>query len=416
MIDLIREMSETLGRNKMRTCMTGSAVSVGIFLLIVLLGATNGVIHAFEKMSGDMDMDAIYVYGNFTTLPYAGLKEGRFISLDNRDRATVANDLKKNVTTSGAAISRTTTIKNGNNDTEIRLNGVTSARFDIKKIKIQSGRVLNDVDLRDRTKVIVVSNKCASRLFPEEKNVVGKVVTIDSTCYRVVGVYQDEYNDRSIHTYIPLSTMQLVYRRGPFFDNLEIKTKGIDSKEASQKFNSDIIRTLSKNHQYAPNDAGALWVYSTREGAEQTSIAMNALRTSMWVVGLLTLLGGVVGISNIMLITVKERTREFGIRKALGARSSSILKSVMLESVVITSFFGYIGLVLGVFTTEYLDHVAGTKKVDVGVFEAVIFLDPTVDMSVAIGALITLIIAGLFAGFFPARKAVKCRVVEALKS
>ena len=199
-------------------------------------------------------------------------------------------------------------------------------------------------------------------------------------------------------------------------DQLTLQTRNISDAASDSIFQRDFKKAEAGIHSFSPTDEGAIWMFNTAVGAEETDKAMGYLNTALWVIGLLTLLSGVVGISNIMLITVKERTHEFGIRKALGARSWSILRSVLLESVIITAISGYIGLVCGILMTEYLNATAGQETMTVADQTMYTFLNPTVNMTVAIEALFVLIIAGLVAGFFPAWKAVRVKPIEALNA
>ena len=195
-----------------------------------------------------------------------------------------------------------------------------------------------------------------------------------------------------------------------------LQTHNAASLEGDSILRSDLRRALATRHRFDPTDDNALWMWNSARGAEETAKAMSILRNALWFIGLLTLLSGVVGVSNIMLITVKERTHEFGIRKALGARPWSILRSVMAESILITAFFGYVGMVAGIAATEWLNVVAGTKAVEVADMKMEVFLNPTVDLGIAVQALLVLVVAGIVAGFVPARKAVHVKPVEALNA
>ena len=396
--------------------MTGIAVSVGIFLLILLLGATNGVINAFEKAIGGQAMDVVNVYGSQTTIPFDGLKEGRDVILDTRDLNTASKRFPTQVTNAAAVNSiYDVNLACLDNSVSSTILGVMPNFFKMRPMELLYGRYTNDIDIKERRKTIVITDNCAKKLFPNLSNAVGNDIEANGISYKIVGILKDKEDSRWIQSYIPITTMQTIYKQGITYHSLQLQTKNVKTDEESKAFTSSLAAALSKNHNYSPTDTQAIWTYNQARGAQETNKAMNILRTAVWIIGLLTLLGGIVGVSNIMLITVKERKKEFGIRKALGARSLSILKSVMLESVIITSFFGYIGLILGIAATEYLAYIAGEKRVNVGVSEVTVFLNPTVNLNVAFGALLTLIIAGLLAGFFPARKAVKSKVVEALK-
>ncbi len=417
MLDSLQEILANLRRNKLRTALTGLSVSVGIFLLIVLLGAGNGLIHALEHNSGNMALDVVSIWPGFTSKPYDGWGKGRRVRIDNRDLRLAGSRFPDQVIRSTGTLSQSNvTVIAGNKNANGWFTGVFPEYADINRVSLVAGRFVSPLDLRERRKVMVVGKKTAEELFDQAVRAVGRTVVVDSMAFRIVGVYSDRGRMGSMEAYIPLTTLQLVYKKGTDLENIRLRTRGVDTDEADSAFRNGMLRSLSVLHRFAPDDERAVWIYNMTTGAKENAKAMSMLRTSLWVVGLLTLLSGVVGISNIMLITVKERTHEFGIRKALGARPWSILRSVLLESVIITTLFGYVGLVLGVAATEYMNAVAGRQTVTVADMEMPVFLDPTVDLGVALRALAVLIVAGLLAGFVPARKAVRVKPIEALRA
>ncbi len=417
MADALQEILANLRRNKLRTALTGLSVSVGIFLLIVLLGAGNGLIHAFENNSGNMALDVVQLWPGATSKPYGGLAEGRSIRFDNRDLRLTGNGFPDRVVRSTGKLSQSgVTVVAGNKSTDGELTGVYPDYADMNKVVIVAGRFVSPLDLREQRKVMVVGRRTAVDLFGSADRAVGHFVVVDSAAFRLVGVYADRGQMGSMEAYVPFTTLRLVYKKGTDVGSILMRTRGVDTDAADTLFRTDLVRAFGQLHRFAPDDERALWVYNSTTGAKESAEAMRVLRTALWVVGLLTLLSGVVGISNIMLITVKERTHEFGIRKALGARPWSILRSVLLESVLITALFGYVGLVLGVLATEYMNLVAGQQTVTVADMEMPVFLDPTVDLGVALRALLVLIVAGLLAGFFPARRAVRVKPIEALRA
>lgn len=417
MIDLLRELFSALGRNKLRTVLTGCSVTVGMFLLIVLLGASNGVIHAFMANAGGLRLDVVNVYNGTTSKVWQGMQANRSIQLDDRDHNLLPRRFEEQVMQANRVVEQSAKVRFRNETASMSVRGVTAEYLLTNPLKLLAGRFVNPLDERDRRKSIVVSSKVLEQLKLNQpaSAVVGQVLEVDSLCFRIVGVFADRENERQLYGYIPFSTARLLQKKGSRYDFLELKTQGVSDDSASERFARGVRRASGAVHRFAPDDQGALFIYNEARNAAGVNKSMDVLHTATWIIGLLTLLGGVVSVSNIMLITVRERTREFGIRRALGARPLAILREVMLESVLITAFFGYMGIFLGVLATEWLDASYGRQVVDVGVGQGVVFLNPTVDMRIALQALVVLIVAGLVAGYYPARKAIRARVVDALK-
>lgn len=417
MIDLLRELFSALGRNKLRTVLTGCSVTVGMFLLIVLLGASNGVIHAFMANAGGLRLDVVNVYNGTTSKVWQGMQANRSIQLDDRDHNLLPRRFEEQVMQANRVVEQSAKVRFRNETASMSVRGVTAEYLQTNPLKLLAGRFVNPLDERDRRKSIVVSSKVLEQLKLNQpaSAVVGQVLEVDSLCFRIVGVFADRENERQLYGYIPFSTARLLQKKGSRYDFLELKTQGVSDDSASERFARGVRRASGAVHRFAPDDQGALFIYNEARNAAGVNKSMDVLHTTTWIIGLLTLLGGVVSVSNIMLITVRERTREFGIRRALGARPLAILREVMLESVLITAFFGYMGIFLGVLATEWLDASYGRQVVDVGVGQGVVFLNPTVDMRIALQALVVLIVAGLVAGYYPARKAIRARVVDALK-
>lgn len=417
MIDLLRELFSALGRNKLRTVLTGCSVTVGMFLLIVLLGASNGVIHAFMANAGGLRLDVVNVYNGTTSKVWQGMQANRSIQLDDRDHNLLPRRFEEQVIQANRVVEQSAKVRFRNETASMSVRGVTAEYLQTNPLKLLAGRFVNPLDERDRRKSIVVSSKVLEQLKLNQpaSAVVGQVLEVDSICFRIVGVFADRENERQLYGYIPFSTARLLQKKGSRYDFLELKTQGVSDDSASERFARGVRRASGAVHRFAPDDQGALFIYNEARNAAGVNKSMDVLHTATWIIGLLTLLGGVVSVSNIMLITVRERTREFGIRRALGARPLAILREVMLESVLITAFFGYMGIFLGVLATEWLDASYGRQVVDMGVGQGVVFLNPTVDMRIALQALVVLIVAGLVAGYYPARKAIRARVVDALK-
>ncbi len=418
MFDIWQEIYGTIKRNKLRTFLTGFAVAWGIFMLIVLLGAGNGIIHAFEENSSQRALNSINVYGGSTTKPYDGLKEGRWIELDNRDMEDTETLFTDRVEEAGATLYQSATdISYGAEYVNLSLYGVYPNFTEVEAVRTAEGRFINQTDIKERRKVIVLHRKSADVLFGKtHTEPIGRFVNAGGVAYQVVGLFEDEGNSEPNMAYIPFSTLQTIYNKGNKLNSIVFTTKGLDTEKANEAFEQDYRRVIGANHRFDPTDDGAIWLWNRFTSYLQTMGAMSILRTAIWVIGIFTLLSGIVGVSNIMLITVRERTHEFGIRKALGAKPRSILWLIVVESVFITTVFGYVGMVAGIGATEWMDTAFGSQSVDAGLFQARMFSNPTVDIGIAIQATVTLIVAGTLAGLFPALKAVKIRPIEALRA
>lgn len=416
MIDTLHELYATIKRNKLRTALTGLAVSWGIFMLIVLLGAGNGLIHAFEQSSADRALNSMRIYPGYTTKSYDGLKEGRNIQLDNRDLTDTELLFDEHIINAGATLQQgSVNISYENQYVNSSLQGVHPNYTEVEDVKIVEGRFINDYDIKERRKVIVLHNKSAEVLF-KEKSPIGAFVNAGGIVYQVVGVYKDSGNSNANNAYIPFTTLQIIYNRGDKLNNIVFTTKGLTDKVDNEAFEASYRKAIAQNHRFDPTDESGIWISNRMTQYLQTQEAMGLLRTAIWVIGIFTLLSGIVGVSNIMLITVKERTREFGIRKALGAKPRQILWLIIIESVAITTLFGYIGMVAGIGVTEWMDSLFGNQAIETGGVSQTVFSDPTVDISIAIQATLTLVVAGTLAGLFPARKAANIRPVEAMNN
>lgn len=416
MIDFWQEIYGTIKRNKLRTFLTGFSVAWGIFILIVLLGAGNGLIHSFEKNSQDRALNSMRIFAGQTSKPFMGLSIGRPIVFKNKDIETLDKKFKKNIITSGATVSKSLTVSCGEETANLSLNGVSPSYVHIESCKMTKGRFINDLDINKKRKVVVLNEKTTEKLFPHQNNPIGELINAGGVMYEVIGTYSANSDRQSNDAYIPFSASQLIYCKGDSIDDIIFTTKELTTKKANDDFEKSYREEMGKEHQFDPLDNSAIWIWNRLEQYMEQQQASHVLRIAIWVIGIFTLLSGIVGVSNIMLITVRERTREFGIRKALGAKPGSILRLIIAESITITAIFGYIGMFLGIAATEYMNLLAGNQTVDAGAFSTTVFYNPTVDISVAIQATITLIIAGTLAGFFPARKATKIRPIEALRA
>ncbi|MFW9600807.1 MAG: ABC transporter permease [Prevotella sp.] len=418
MRDIITEIWSTAKRNKLRTALTGFAVAWGIFMLIFLLGAGNGLINATEQNSGKFLSNSMVVYGGRTSKAYKGLKEGRSIALNNRDMKTTDENFRANVDKMGASIQQNgVNIAVGDNYISTTLSGVYPNELQINKIEMLHGRYINDIDNSNSRKVLVLSEDQAKELMPEHiQDLIGRYVDVGPFGFRIVGIYKADQSGQNANAYSAFNTVRTIYNRGDSTDEISFSFHGLKTEKDNEAFEKRYKAKLNTNHGAAPDDDESIWLWNRFTQSMQMATGTSVIRTALWVIGLFTLLSGIVGVSNIMLITVKERTREFGIRKAIGASPWSILRLIIIESIIITTLFGYIGMLLGIAANEYMDATIGHMKVDSGLFTATMFVNPTVGLDVCINATLVMIIAGTVAGLIPARKAAKIRPIEALRA
>ena len=418
MRELIKEIWSTSKRNKLRTSLTGFAVAWGIFMLIFLLGAGNGLINAQLQQSTRFLANSMRVFPGETSKAYKGLKEGRSITLNDRDILISNQTYGQYVDDVGGRLEQyNVNINYGDNYVASQsLVGVAPTHPKIDKTELIAGRFINEIDMKEQRKNVVLSRSQAKELCKDYRSLVGKNVKISNLNFQVVGIYKDDESRNNTEAFIAYSTIKTIYAKGDDAGSLEFTIKNLKTKEDNKQFEKNYRASINNNHQAAPDDERTIWLWNRYVDNIQMNQGIAIMQTALWIVGLFTLLSGIVGVSNIMLITVKERTREFGVRKAIGAKPWSILKLIITESIIITSFFGYIGMVCGVAANEIMDATIGHTTVDTGLFKAAMFVNPTVGIGTCIGATITIVIAGTIAGVIPAIKAARIRPIEALRA
>ncbi|MGM9714361.1 MAG: ABC transporter permease [Prevotella sp.] len=415
-IELLSEIWATARRNKLRTALTGFSVAWGIFMIIFLLGAGNGLINAQIEQSNRFLASSMMVFAGQTSKPYKGMKEGRAIKLLDRDVmmtektfANYAEDVGGTLSQSGVNMSH------GDKYVSMQtLGGRTPTDQKINKREILTGRFVNDIDIKERRKVIVLTETQAKELANDYVSLVGKRVRVDQLSFLVIGILKDDKMEQNNTAVIPYSTLKTIYAKGDDAGDIQFVLKNMTSEEQSEQFEKDYRAKLNTQHDAAPDDESAVFIWNRYLDNIQMAKGIGIIQNALWIIGLFTLLSGIVGVSNIMLITVKERTREFGIRKAIGARPWNILRLILTESIITTAIFGYTGMLCGVLANEYMDMTIGHKTVDTGLFQATMFLNPTVGLDVCLQATMVIIIAGTMAGLIPALKAARVRPIEAL--
>lgn len=417
MFDLLQEISATIKKNKLRTFLTGFSIAWGIFMLIVLLGAGNGLRNGVTSNFKHRALNTVTIWDGWTTKPYKGLPVDRHIYFNDKDIEFLKKEVPEVTHVSGMINKNNATITHNDKYGAWTIRGVDADAGHINNVNIVSknGRFINSVDIEQKRKVIVISTEMQEILFQDE-DPIGKYVLSDNTAYQVIGVYKDESGWSNIPAYVPFSTAQVLYNtkeRG--FYRLDFVVDGLTTIEANQDFVKRLRQKMALRHNFDPEDNSAIWINNRAEDVVESEQIFGGITMFIWVIGILSLMAGIVGVSNIMLITVKERTREFGIRKAIGASPFSILKLVLLESVIITAISGYVGMVAGIGLTELI-----SKGMEMG--EQVknsgpkVFTDPTVDLGVVAMATLVLIVAGVIAGYVPAKRAVSVSPIEAMRA
>lgn len=421
MRDLFIEVFESIKRNKVRTALTGFAVSWGIFMLIVLLGLGNGLRHSTMANMGDISTNTMNVRGGWTSKPYDGLEEWRRIYLEENDvRITSSELFSENIDEvapylvySGVSLSL------GKRFFSSSLTGVYPAYMEMEKVKILTGRALNDNDIKENKKVIVISSRDADNLLDGGKDyasLIGRRLKADNVNFLIVGVWKVDSSFMSSEAYIPYTTLKYVYNKGKHIDSILFSFHGLKTEEENEAFEDKYRAVINLSHRAAPDDVSATRIRNRFTTNMMMEDGMGLLNVGLWIIGIFTLLSGIVGVSNIMLITVKERTHEFGIRKAIGAKPWALIKLIIAESVTITAFFGYIGMALGMLTCEIVNSIMSKEKISVMGESFSGLVDPTVGLDVALEATLLLIIAGTLAGLIPAKKAAEVRPIEALSA
>ncbi len=419
MRDVFIEIWESVKRNKLRTCLTGFAVAWGIFMLIVLLGAGNGLMNALLGGAGRISVNTMMVGGGRTSQAYAGLQSGRTIQLEARDADLIMRAFPETVEEVTATIYFSQNAVYKDNSVSVSMQACYPQLLDMEGLKLRYGRFVNPKDLQESRKVLVISDQLAELLAGSVNRVpsmLGKSVNIGGINFKVIGILASDMSTSTRAVYVPFTSARTIFNRGKYVDEITFTFHGLETEEDNEAFEARLQALLNNAHKAAPDDNSAVWIWNRFTQSMQMDKGTDIVHTALWIIGLLTLLSGIVGVSNIMLITVKERTHEFGIRKAIGASPWNITKLILAESITITAFFGYIGMFFGLVACEILDKTVGQSTVSVLGEQISMFVDPTVGVDVALEATIVLIISGAIAGLFPARRAAKVRPIEALRA
>ena len=404
-LDKWQEIFATIRKNKLRTFLTGFSVAWGIFMLIILLGSGNGLQNGIEYQFKSDATNTLWLYPGSTTMAYQGMKPGRQINFTNEDY----NFVKENIPGVEEISARYFFWEN-----RIISYKKQFGSFDlicvhpdmqlIEKIVIDQGRMLNQIDQQIHRKVVIIGLPVKEALFKNGENPLGEYIRVNSVPFKVVGVFTDRSDRDEQRLYLPISTAQMIFNGGTKIHNLTLTT---NLSVAQSEVLEQTLRTkLAKRHRFNSEDKSALYINNTLKEFKQFQNMFMGIKLFVTVIGLFTIIAGVVGVSNIMIIVVNERTKEIGIRKAIGATPWSVIFLIIFESVIITAFAGYIGLVSGIGLLELVNKFMPASD---------FFRNPEVNFNIAVAATLVLVFSGMLAGFFPAVKAARIRPVIALR-
>lgn len=409
-IERWQEIFQAISKNRLRTFLTGVSVASGIFILVILLGVGNGLQNGIEKQFERDATGLIEVWTGVTSKEYKGLNPGRRIQMRNSDYEMAIQKFGEQLELKSASVANwNTALTYGKENGNYQYRGVLPDHQGIENATVIEGRYLNLSDVNNVEKVGVIGVKVKADLF-KDKSPIGEIMTINKIPFKVIGVYTDPAGEREeSRVYIPLSTAQKVFGGGDYINNMSYTLtkhkKFEDALAESNKFTAELTTLLQNKNTVAPDDESAINVNSSIENQKQFYDLNLYMSLFFWWVGICTIIAGVVGVSNIMLIIVKERTKEIGIRKALGATPLSIVAMILHESIFLTTISGFVGLLTSLLLLELVGPMIDSEY----------FLNPQVDFSIAITTLILLVVAGALAGFFPAYRAAKIRPIVALR-
>ncbi|MBQ0093388.1 MAG: ABC transporter permease [Bacteroidales bacterium] len=423
MRDILLEIWESVRKNKLRTCLTGFAVSWGILMLVILLGAGNGVMNSTMGNMEDIASNIMEIYPGRTSKPYGGLKEGRWLRLTEKDASFIEgnafSDVIDRVSASKSLDGDNYKLTYGKTKVTVYVRGVGSDYSNINKVEIYAGRFLNKNDEDQLRKVVIVPSNIADRMLDGKgsyESLIGRRVKVGSFSFKIIGIRKPYENQDDRQLLIPISTLMRLTPGNIYLSSIDVSFHGLKTEEQNREFETKLKRALNERHMAAPDDESAFWIWNRFTMAMQMEKGRSILEIALWIIGIFTLMSGIVGVSNIMLITVKERTHEFGIRKAIGASPRDIIRLIISESVAITAVFGYVGMVLGLVVCEIMDKTVGASSMEIFDSSIKIMENPTVSVGTAVGVTAVLIVAGTLAGLIPARKAAKVRPIESLRA
>lgn len=405
-LDTWQEIFGTIKKNKLRTFLTGFSVAWGIFMLIILLGSGKGFENGVKKQFAGDAVNSIWVYSGRTSKTYKGLKPGRIVKFTNKDYDDTKRKVKQIQYISsryGIGGSHSITYKDKYGSFDI-VTVHPDTKF-LEMVNVKKGRFINKIDIEKYRKITIISSIVKNALFKNNVKAIGKYININNIPFKVVGIFEDENERDNRRIYIPITTAQKVFNGSNRIRNIAFTTKGVTAKQ-SVKLVKEVRAQFAARHKFDRSDKSAIFINNNLDNLKKANNLFMGIRLFIWIIGIGTIIAGIVGVSNIMIIVVKERTKEIGIRKAIGATPGSIIFQILSEAIFITGIAGYFGLVLGVGLLQLISsNLQGSE----------FFLNPQVDFKIAISATLLLIFSGALAGFFPAKRASRIRPIVALR-
>ena len=411
--DKWHEIFNSIGRHKLRTALTAFGVAWGIFMLVLLLGAGTGMENGVVEDFKDDAINSIWIYPGVTSEEYNGLQPGRRVKFSNEDYDYLNSEISELEKLSGRYyIQASNTVKYKNEHKNFDTRCVHPEHKFIENTEMIDGRFINDDDLEQFRKVAVIGLEVKDAFFPDGENPIGETITINKADFKIVGFYKDSGGEREMRKiYVPITTAQRIFGGDKRIDEMILVLNDNITVDETKGIEKEILSRFSKIHKFDPKDKKAIWIDNSLENFEQFQGFFGAIKTIIWFVGIGSIFAGIIGVSNIMLIIVKDRTKEIGIRKALGATPASIIGMIIHEAVLITSIAGYFGLFAGIMVLFAIERAMETFDL-----KSDFFLNPEVDFKFMMMAIIILVISGALAGLIPAMRAVNINPVVAMKS
>jgi putative ABC transport system permease protein len=415
-LDRWQEIYHVLRSNKLRTFLTAFGVFWGIFMLVIMLGSGKGLENSVSRNFADMATNSVFIWTQQTTVPYKGFPRGRRFNYDNDDATALRNSIPEIKYLAprirGGDFFSTNNVMRGLKAGSFSIMGEYPEYCLIDPLYISAGRLINDLDIQDKRKVVVIGTRVKELLFKNDEDALGEYIQIQGVYFKVVGIFKSKRNGEQAerenqNIYMPFTTLQKTYNYGTRVGFFGITSKdGIPVSVVEEK----AIEILKQRHGVAPTDHRAIGHFNLEQEFRKFQGLFTGIRVLVWIVGIGTLIAGIIGVSNIMLVVVKERTKEIGIQRALGAVPLKIISQIITEAVVLTTFAGYFGLVIGVGLLELVNFAMESSGT-----ETEMFYQPGVDFNVAMIAITILVFSGAFAGFIPARRAVAVKPIDALR-